>query len=294
MSIRSMTGFGRGSAAVAGLRAEVGVSSVNRKQLDVVVSLGRALSLLEPRVQEAVGAVLTRGRVTVDVVVSETGARKAGAVRVDESLAKGYVDAIRAAARKLRLPDTLNASSLLGLPGVVRLDLDSDNADRAWPAVEKALRAALAQLVRMRAREGAALAVDLLQRVDRMDGLVAEIRAHAPAAAERYRKNLRERVRGAMEDVTIPAERIDREVILFAERSDITEELTRLASHAAQARSLVRGKDPAGRALDFLAQEMSREINTIGSKANDAEIARRVVLFKTELDRFREQVQNIE
>jgi len=289
-----MTGFGRGAATASGLRAEVGIGSVNRKQLDIVVSLPRALSSLEPRVHEAVGSSVSRGRISVEITVRDAGAGRAVSATVDEALARSYVAGIRRVAKRLGLPDDLSASSMLSLPGVVRVEQGADDAERSWPVIEKALGAALKNLVAMRAREGAALAKDLLARVRSLESLTDNIRGQFPASAERYRRNLAERVRGLQEDVTIPQDRIDREVVMFAERSDITEELTRLRSHAEQAISLVRGREPAGKALDFLAQELSREINTIGSKANDAGIARCVVLFKTELDRFREQVQNIE
>lgn len=294
MSTRSMTGFGRGAAAVGGLRVEVEVSSVNRKSLDVILNLPKSLVALESRMHEAVGQVLSRGRISVDVHVRESAAERRASVRVDADLAGAYLKELRATARKLKMADDLSARMLLQLPGVIRLESPEDNVEALWPILQKALQQALLAIDRMRAREGQALAKDLEARLTLKRNLLAEIRQHAPAAVARYREALRQRIQGLRLEVDIPADRLEREVVMFAERADITEEMTRLDSHLQQAAGLLRSKEPAGKALDFVAQEMGREINTIGSKANDAEIAKRVVLFKTELDRFREQVQNIE
>lgn len=294
MSVRSMTGFGHGAVARGGLRIEVEISSVNRKQLDVLLNLPKSLNALESRIHETVSQVLARGRVSVDVHVRESAAQRRESVRVDVELAAAYLKSLRAAARQLKVADDLTASRLLELPGVLRLESPEDNVEAIWPLLQRALNQALKALDRMRAREGQALARDVQQRLELKRNLLAEIRGHAPAAVQRYREALRQRIAGLKLEVEIPSDRLEREVVMFAERADITEEMTRLASHLKQAEGLLRQGEPSGKALDFVAQEMGREINTIGSKANDAEIARRVVLFKTELDRFREQVQNIE
>ncbi len=294
MSVHSMTGFGHGVATRGGLRIEVDASSVNRKQLDVAVNLPKPLAVWEARITEAAGKVLARGRVTVQVHVRESAARRQASVQVDAPLAAAYLKTLRATARKLRLADDFSAISLMQWPGVVRFESAEDDVEALWPLAQRALQQALRALARMRAREGAVLARDVGKRLDLMRGLLEEIRRHAPAAVARYREALRQRVASLRPEVELQPDRLEREVVLFAERADISEELTRLHSHQQQAAALLRGREPAGRALDFVAQEMYREINTIGAKANDAEIAQRVVLFKTELDRFREQVQNIE
>lgn len=294
MSARSMTGYGRGAAGQHGLRVEVEVSSVNRKQLDVMLNLPKSMGALESRIHEDVAKVLARGRVSVNVHVQESAAQRRAAVRVDAELAGAYIKALRSAARTLKLADDVTARDLLELPGVLRLESPEDNVEAIWPLLQRALGQALQALDRMRAREGKALVVDLDHRLEQMTGLLGEIRVHAPASAGRYREALHLRIQSLRLEVDIPSDRLEREVVMFAERADITEEMTRLASHMKQAAGLLHQREPSGKALDFVAQEMGREINTIGSKANDAEIARRVVLFKTELDRFREQVQNIE
>jgi uncharacterized protein (TIGR00255 family) len=294
MSIRSMTGHGRGQAAGGGLRVEVEISTVNRRQLDIQLTLPPPLRLLESRIQDEIAKSVARGRVLVEVVVQGSERVKREAIRVNQDLAKAYVEALRGAAKKLNLRDDLGVSELARLPGVLHYEPLDEDVRKAWPLVEQAVARALEALQRMRAREGAALRRDLSKRLDILAAGVVVIRREAPQVAERYRKNLRERlakaglVEGGSDD------KLQRELVLFADRSDITEELTRLDSHLAQARKLISQVEPSGRSLDFLAQEFFREINTIGSKANDAVIAAQVVTFKAELERLREQVQNVE
>lgn len=289
-----MTGHGRGAAQSGGIRVEVEISSVNRKQLDLSCVLPRALAFLESRVQEVASAALVRGRVTIDVAVKR--ARDShGAVRVDEALAAEYLGALRALSRKLKLPaDAVTLRDIVAQPGVLRVEAPEEDVELVWPALRAALEQALKGHTAMREREGKKLAADLTRRAARLGKLLGLIRRAAPGVAGRYRVALLSRVRAALQELPVPEERIEREIVLFADRSDVSEELTRLDSHLDQVGVMLRGRDPAGRSLDFLAQELLREINTIGSKANDAEIAGRVVEFKAELERFREQVQNIE
>lgn len=295
MSLTSMTG--RGAAAAAGrlARVEVELSSVNRKQLDVDVGLPRFLAAYESRVLETVQSRLSRGRVSGDVRVTWAEAAQAAGAKVDLGLARAAIGALRAAAKKLDLPDDLQASALLSLPGLVVLEHGERDLEALWPTVRQALEAALAKLQAMRKKEGAALGRDLRARLGILRKLAREIAARAPGVAETYRANLLKRIAAALPGSDLAAdERLLREVALFADKADVTEELVRLDSHFRQAEDALKAGGVVGRALDFLVQEMGREINTIGSKANDAEIARRVVAAKAELERFREQVQNVE
>ncbi len=288
---------GRGAAAVAGrlARVEVELSSVNRKQLDVDVGLPRFWAAFESRVQELVQSRLARGRVTGEIRVTWAEAAQASGARVDLGLARAAVAALRAAAKQLELPDDLQASALLALPGLVAFEPRPRDLDAAWPTVRQALDAALAKLQAMRRKEGAALGRDLRARLATLRKLAGEIAARAPGVAETYRANLLQRIAAALPGTDLAAdERLLKEVALFADKADVTEELVRLDSHFRQAADLLKAGGVVGRALDFLVQEMGREINTVGSKANDGEIARRVVAAKAELERFREQVQNIE
>lgn len=294
MSIRSMTGHGRGQAAGDGLRVEVEISTVNRRQLDIQLTLPPPLRLLESRIQDEIAKSVARGRVLAEVVVQGTDRVKREAIRVNPDLARAYVEALRGAAKKLNLRDDLGVSELARLPGVLHYEPLDEDIRKAWPLVEQAVARALKALQRMRAREGAALRRDLSRRLDALAAGVAVIRREAPQVTERYRNNLRERLAKAGLVEGGGDDKLQRELVLFADRSDITEELTRLDSHLAQARTLLGQAEPAGRSLDFLAQELFREINTVGSKANDAAIAGQVVAFKAELERLREQVQNVE
>ena len=294
MALCSMTGYGRGQATADGIHVSVELSSVNRRQLDLHVNLPRSLSILEARIAEEVHHQVHRGRVTGEVHVSESSKLRRSSIRVDEELAGAYLTALRATARRIKLQDDFGGSLLLQLPDVVHYEPIEQDVDRIWPVLQRALQKALRELVRMRKREGRTLQQDLEARVARLGGLVEEIGAEAPQVTGRYRAALQDRLEQAGVDVAGDDERLLREIVLFADRSDIAEELTRLESHLKQARRLMRSREATGKSLDFLAQELFREINTIGSKANDSFIVRRVVTFKAELERFREQVQNIE
>lgn len=294
MTMRSMTGYGRGMAMREGLKVEVEISSVNRKQLDLFVSLPKSLALLESRVQEEIARDLSRGRITVDIAVHGSARLMRDSIRVDEGIAAAYLESFRKASRKLGVAPDIAFRDLVALPGVLHTESIGEDVETVWPLMLQALRKALKELVTMRTREGARLAQDLTARLGFLKERMASIRSAAPAVVQRYRANLRARIKAALQESPLPEERIERELVLFADKSDITEELTRLDSHLGQATKIFRSREPAGKSLDFLAQEMYREINTIGSKANDAAITQHVVVFKTELERLREQVQNIE
>ena len=293
MALKSMTGFGEGAAAAEGIRVVVEISSVNRKQLDIHVSLPRNLVTLDAQVQQLIRSEFTRGRVSGIVRVDATEGF-AGSVKVDEKLAAQYVEGIRKTARKLKLADDLGAESIARLPGVVTIDQDNLDADHVTTVLETAMTAALRGLAKMRVAEGKVLATDLRERLGLLENAAKAIGKLAAGVGSGYREKLFLRLKEAGLDDLAGDERIVKEITLFADRCDISEELVRLKSHLAQARGLLRSSEPAGRTLDFLCQELFREINTVGSKANEVEITRHVVAFKTELERIREQVQNIE
>ena len=293
MALKSMTGFGEGTASAEGIRVVVEISSVNRKQLDIHVSLPRNLVTLDAQVQQLIRTEFTRGRVSGIVRVEATEGF-AGSVKVDEKLAVQYVEGIRKTARKLKLADDLGAESIARLPGVVSVDQDTLDADHVSTVLEAAMTSALRGLAKMRAAEGKVLATDLRERLGLLENAAKAIGKLAAGVVSAYREKLFLRLKEAGLDDLAGDERIVKEIALFADRCDISEELVRLKSHLAQARGLLRSSEPAGRTLDFLCQELFREINTVGSKANEVEITRYVVAFKTELERIREQVQNIE
>lgn len=293
MSLKSMTGFGEGSASAGGIRVAVEISSVNRKQLDVNISLPRTLSALDARIQNRVRREFSRGRIS-GIVRVEAEDGFTGTVKVDSKLAAQYVDGLRKVAKKLNLVDDLGAETLAHLPGLVSVEQDDLDTDHVSAVLDGAMDKALRGLAKMRAAEGKALAADLRERLALLETGMKTIEGLSGNVVKSHREKLFQRLEEAGLEDLASDERMVREVALFADRCDISEELTRLKSHLAQARKLLRSTEPAGRTLDFLCQELFREINTVGSKANEMEITRQVVAFKTELERIREQVQNVE
>jgi uncharacterized protein (TIGR00255 family) len=290
-----MTGYGRGDCSQDGFRITVEVSSVNRRQAEISVNLPREMEMLEPQIRDLVNHQIARGRVTVRVLLHAGGGNSSARMHLNADLAKAYARELNRLAKDLKLSGPVTLDHLVRAPGVFQTDQQLAEEEDFWPAVEKALKKALHAMMAMREREGAYLKQDLVERVAVMRKAAGRIQAHAPKVARRYREQLLERIRNAgLEAPGADDERLMKEVIYFADRSDITEELTRLQSHFVQFDDCVRSKSPVGRTLDFLAQEMNREINTIGSKANDSLISREVVTLKAELERFREQAQNVE
>ncbi|MFT3915528.1 MAG: YicC/YloC family endoribonuclease [Anaeromyxobacteraceae bacterium] len=290
--IRSMTGFGAGRASASGEDIDVEVRSVNHKFCEVKARLPRELSALEVDVVRAVKDRLARGG--VEVAVRRGGAAASFAPRVDAALAESYARAFAEIQARLSLPGHVTLSEIIAADGVVRLEEREVDVDGAREALRRALATALEALVAMRAREGEALSRDLASRLDVVDAAVVRIDELVPRSVEHHRARLAERVAELARGVTVDPARLAQEVALFADRTDVTEEVTRLRSHLGQARALLGSAEPAGRKLDFIVQEMHREANTIGSKSQSAEIAGLVVTLKAEIERMREQVQNVE
>ena len=293
--MKSMTGYGRGECAQDGFKITVELSSVNRKQAEVSVTLPRELELLETQIRDAINHHVARGRVNARITLHAAETKLSARKHINEPLAKAYAAELARLAKQLKLSGEITLDQVLRAPGVFQTDEELAGTEDLWPAVQKALNQALAALVKMREREGAHLAKDLTARIGVMRAAVEKVQKQAPTTAANYRQNLLDRIKSAGLDAIAPDdERLLKEIVLFADRSDISEELTRLQSHFQQYEDCRKAKDPVGRTLDFLAQEMNREINTIGSKANDAVISREVVTLKAELEKFREQAQNVE
>ena len=291
--MRSMTGYGRGEIDHGGTKFSVELNSVNRKQSDIVVNLPRDLAELEPRIRQTINQNISRGRTNV-VVTLHSGLNGARKLALDTELARSYHEAMRALQKELDAPGEITIGTILQAPGVMRLPEESLNSDEAWPAVERALRNALADLIKMREREGKHLAKDLIHRLKAMRKELKEIRALHPDVVKRYRAALLDRIQKAGLPIPSDDERLVKEISFFADRADISEELTRLESHLAQFAHHLRKNEPVGRTLEFITQEIFRELNTLGAKANDATISQRVVACKAELEKIREQIQNLE
>ena len=292
--VSSMTGFGRGMAAQDGREMTVELKSVNHRYLDLSFRMPRHISFAEDTLRTALNDSLSRGH--VDVYVNYRNTRSdAKEVRIDTALLGAYLKSVKAAAAELREENDMTLSNALRLPDVTDI-VEAYEDDEAVKALTKeAVDKAIAELITARRGEGERLANDLTERLATVDELRGKIETRAPMVVEEYRIKLNERIEAMLGGtVEVDAQRLSTEVALFADKASIDEELVRLKSHTAQARELLSQSEAAGRRLDFVVQEMNREFNTIGSKANDAEIAKLVILGKAELEKIREQVQNIE
>lgn len=288
-----MTGYGRGETDHAGTKFSVELNSVNRKQSDIVVNLPRDLAALEPRIRQTINENISRGRTNV-VIAYHNGSNSPRKLALDVDLARSYHDAMRALQKELNAPGEITIGAILQAPGVMRAPEESFDSATAWPAIERALRAALNELIKMREREGKHLAKDLIHRLKALRKQIKEIRGLHPDVVKKYRAALLERIEKAGLPISGEDERLMKEVTFFADRADVSEELTRVESHLAQFAHHLRRHEPVGRTLEFITQEIFRELNTLGAKANDAAISQRVVLCKAELEKIREQIQNLE
>jgi uncharacterized protein (TIGR00255 family) len=288
-----MTGYGRAEVMHAGRKFSVELNSVNRKQSDIVINLPRDLTELEPRIRQTINASISRGRTNAAVTYHgrENGRRK---LALDTELARSYHEAMRQLQKELNAPGEITIGTILQAPGVMRAPEEAIKADEAWPVVERALRLALAELIKMREREGKHLAKDLIRRLKALRKQLKEIRALHPDVVKKYRTALLDRIQKAGLPIATDDDRLVKEISFFADRADISEELTRLESHLAQFAHHLRRHEPVGRTLEFITQEIFRELNTLGAKANNAAISQRVVLCKAELEKIREQIQNLE
>lgn len=289
--MRSMTGYGRGTATFDGRQIAVELSSVNRKQAEISLSLPRTLMELEPRVRDEINAHISRGRLTVAVGLHMKGKNQNV---INLSAAKTYRGHLESLQKSLKLKGDITLDQVLKGPGVIDSETTEIDTEAAWPCLQKALKVALDQFVKMRKKEGEALASDLSKRILSVQKNVKTISVLAPKVMEHHRGLLLERAAKAGLEIEPNDERLLKEIVFFADRSDISEELTRLRSHLDQFFTHLAKDEPVGRTLDFLLQELFRETNTIGNKANFLAISQVIVVMKTELEKLREQVQNIE
>jgi uncharacterized protein (TIGR00255 family) len=288
-----MTGYGRGQSVHNGTKFSVELNSVNRKQSDVSVNLPRELVELEPRVRDAINTQVSRGRLNVAIAFHK-GSAPSQKLALDSVLARTYYKAMLDLQKELKAAGEISIETVLRSPGVLRLPEEEISPDSAWPHIEVALKEALADLIRMREREGKHLAKDLAQRLKTVQLSLKKIRQLHPDVVRKYRESLHQRIQKAGLEISKDDERLVKEVIFFADKSDISEEMTRLESHFAQFADHLRKSEPVGRTLEFITQEIYRELNTLGAKANDAAISQHVVTCKAEMEKIREQIQNVE
>jgi len=291
--ISSMTGYGRGAAACEGREVTVELKSVNHRYLDLGIRLPRHITFVEETLRSVLNQTLARGHVDVFVFYRNTR-NDARSVSIDLNLMENYLIAARAANETLQVADDLSLSKLLRLPDVSTVIEAEEDRDAVCELVRQATLDAVTQLKHMRAQEGERLSKDLTMRVNTVLSLVDRIEKRAPLVIEEYKAKLDERVQALVGQVEVDRMRLATEVAIFADKASIDEEIVRLKSHAAQMLLLLAEEEPSGRRLDFIVQEMNREFNTIGSKANDGELVKAVLSGKAEIEKFREQVQNIE
>lgn len=289
----SMTGYGSAKGSVEGQEITVELKSVNNRYLDCSVRLPRNFLFAEDTVKQAVSAGVSRGK--VDVFVSAQASQDSGTVvSVNEELARGYRDAVARIAETLGLESRLNAFSLARFPDVLTVERRELNKDKAAAALSEITAKAVEEFNAMREREGERLRRDMLGKLETIEGLVSVVEERSPQTVKEYRERLEARLRDILADRSLDEQRVITEAAIFADRTAVDEETVRLRSHIAQFRTMLEEGSPIGRKMDFLVQEFNRESNTIGSKCSDASLAKVVVDLKSEIEKIREQLQNVE
>ena len=290
--IRSMTGYGRGQATVNGVSLTVEIKAVNHRYGDIGIKAPRLLAPYETEVKKQVSAVLKRGKIDLYVTPEHSGELMSRPV-VDEPLARAYLDAFLHLQRLTELPGALSIEFLAAQKDVLVLEDVAPATEDLRSCLETAVDDALRAMLAMRVAEGAATAADIAGRLEQLSELLDNIALRAPQVPEEWQHKLRERL-DRLQDNGADPQRVAQEIAIFADRCDISEELSRFHSHLEQFTALLNAEEPVGRQMDFLLQELNREANTMSSKSNDAALTRLVVALKAELEKIREQVQNIE
>ena len=287
-----MTGYGRAQASTEEVAVVVEIQAVNKRQAEVILNLPDSLSRWEPEIRSIVDRTIGRGRITVNFNLEFTSPQVEPVL--NRPLAKSYLAAFKALQSELRVNGEITMDTLLRSPGVIEQPATKQLSPKTRTPLLTALQAALDQLLAMRAKEGANLKRDLTRRIRSIRNCLHKVKRLRPRASERYRTNLHARIRKSGIDIPLDDDRLAKEVAFFSERSDFSEEITRLDSHLGQLVDTLEKKEPIGRTSEFLCQEIGRELNTLSAKANDAEISQLVVQAKSELEKVREQIQNVE
>ncbi|MGN1090604.1 MAG: YicC/YloC family endoribonuclease [Huintestinicola sp.] len=291
--VRSMTGFGRAQQIIGGRDILVEIRSVNHRYYEFSARVPRAYGYLEEKLKSYVNGKISRGKVEVSVTIASVEGKDA-LIEVNKAIAKGYVDALRSANEELGLTDDLSLSQLIRLPDIFNVRKAADDEELIWNDVRTVADEAVNSFVRMRETEGAKMKEDVLGRLKVIESLVADVERLSPAAAENYRNKLYNRLCEVLADKNIDEQRIVTEAAIFADKTAVAEETVRLKSHIKQLADMMELDEPIGRKTDFLIQEFNREANTIGSKAQEIAITKIVVELKSEIEKIREQIQNIE
>lgn len=290
---KSMTGFGRGEYTGRLKQVTIELKSVNHRYSEVIVRMPRQYTILEESIRRYILKEISRGRIEVFVKIESTST-DSQQVQVDKDLAVAYYKAMKELAAITGTEPNIGVAEIVQLPNVLKNEEAEENMDDIWQEIQQALQKALMIMIAMRESEGEKLADDLTERLVYLQDLHKKVEEKSPLVVIQYREKLQNRLKELLESDQVDESRLAQEVAIFADKSSISEELVRLRSHFIQFKDILNEKNSTGRKLDFLIQEMNREVNTIGSKANDLDITKIVVEMKSELEKLREQVQNIE
>lgn len=291
--IRSMTGYGRCQSVIGGYDILLEIRSVNHRFFDFTAKIPRSYGYLEDKLKSFFQGSISRGKVEVSLSIYSVGGADA-VIEVNESVAEGYVNALRNANKKLMLNDDLSLSNLMRLPDVFNIRKAVDDEETIWECVRTVAQTALDDFIAMRENEGRRMVADVCEKLDNIEKMVAMVEAESPKITEAYRTRLTERMKEILGNTSIDEQRIVSEAAIFSEKTAVDEETVRLKSHISQCREMLSGDNAIGRKLDFLIQEFNREANTIGSKCQGLEITKTVIEMKSEIEKIREQIQNIE
>ncbi len=291
--IKSMTGFGRGHEVLNGRDITVEIRAVNHRYYEFSCRIPRSMGFIEEKLKTLLNGKISRGKVEVSVLISNTDAPDEK-VSINREVVRDYITALRSVKEELSLNDDLSLSHVMRIPDAFTVIKEETDEEQLWSDIKTVAEQALERFISMREAEGDRMKADLLSRLDTIEGWVGIVEERSPVIVEEYRKRLFDRMTEVLNGANVEESRILLEAGIFSEKTAVDEETVRLRSHIAQFRTMLDGEEPVGRKLDFLVQEMNRETNTIGSKVQDIEVTRLVVDQKSEIEKIREQIQNIE
>ena len=291
--IKSMTGYGKSEQTIDSLNVTVEIKSVNHRYFEFSARVPREYGFLEEKLKKYCNSLITRGKVECYVSVEDLEEREME-VNVNETLAAGYVKALKELSERFGLKDDISAVTLSRYPDVITLHKASEDEERIWNAVKTVAETAVSKFIEMRETEGSKLRGDILSRADYIIECVEFIEGRSPETVREYTEKLKQRMKELLGDAAVDEQRLLNEAAIYADKIAVDEETVRLRSHISQLREFMNSSEAIGRKLDFLVQEINREANTIGSKAQDVDIAKKVIAIKAEVEKIREQVQNIE
>lgn len=292
--IKSMTAYGRGEYRLGDTLFIAEIRSINNRYRDIILRIPKIFQILEKEIKSIISSRIRRGRIEVSVQIENNGEDSFGNLELNVPLVNSYLKILNQLAEQFDIEKKVQIDSLLKMKDIILFKPEEVDMDKLRPGFQKVVELALDSLDMMRAKEGEAIEADFVERLDLLEKCVNEVDKRAPILVEEYRKRLKEKIDHILDDVALDESRLAQEVAIFAEKSDITEEVVRTRSHLKQFREYLTADDALGRRLDFLVQEINREVNTLSSKASDSIISRVVVEMKAELEKVREQVQNVE